>query len=352
MRVASTVATFLLAVAIAPAAWAQDGGRMDAGRLDASAPDGGMLDGATSEGGAPDAADPPPEPPLRAVARDPAAVVARGRNLVVTAGDVVAAINAHPAPLRGAFVTPSELDRAGDELVRDRLLAAEARRRGLDRDPRVRAEIDRLLGRAVLDPLVDASLRETVSAQEVQRYYDAHLPDFTRPERVRTSVIVLEDQPAARRILGQVRSRPAAFRGLVRRYSTDRRSRVRGGDAGWWDRVGGGTDPALVDAAFALGTPGQFVDRVVATEDELFYVIRLDERRAAEQIPLSELRVTIESRIRRDRLGTLADHVTATLARQAQLGRTPASRVVRMVAERAPAATVPRDGGVPRDAGR
>ncbi len=373
MRVAWTAATLWLGLAIShgaraqdagrPDAGAPDAGRVDAGRADAGRPDAGRSDAGLSDASVTDAAtrdgslgdagpDEPPAPPLRAFARDPSAQVARGRDVAVTAGDVAAVINARPAALRGTFAAASELDRVGEELVRERLLAAEARRRRLDRDPRIRRELDRILARAVLDPLVDASLREPVAAADVQRYYDSHPADFTRPERVRTSVIVLEDEPTARRVLAMVRrSRPGAFRGIVRRFSTDRRSRRRSGDAGFWDRVGGGTDPALVDAAFALAAPGQLVDHVVATQDELFYIIRLDERRPAEVIPLADLRVTIESRIRRERLGVLEDHVASSLAHQAGVQATPASRVVRMVPERA-SATAGRDAGVSRDAGR
>ncbi|MCC6554946.1 MAG: peptidylprolyl isomerase, partial [Polyangiaceae bacterium] len=90
-------------------------------------------------------ADPSPAPPAPAAAQMPAGVVARVGDLDVTADTVARVAAAQRIPL----------DRARDAAIRDALLAAGARARGLHDDPALRAQIQAVLARRVLRQLLD-----------------------------------------------------------------------------------------------------------------------------------------------------------------------------------------------------
>lgn len=76
----------------------------------------------------------------------PGEVIARGQGVTVTAGELYAALSdAPPSLLRRYAQEPAALAALVDRMVSDRLLAAEARRVGLDRDAAVMAALERAL---------------------------------------------------------------------------------------------------------------------------------------------------------------------------------------------------------------
>jgi hypothetical protein len=90
-----------------------------------------------------------------------------------------------------------------DRMVADRLLAAEARRVGLDRDAVVVAAVERALvsrlRATVLNPRAGGT--EVVTDEDVRRWYDAHPDRFHIPERRRARAIFLTDRAEATRVL-------------------------------------------------------------------------------------------------------------------------------------------------------
>jgi len=311
----------------------RDGGARDAGARDAGARDAGARSAVPRDGGAPDAARPPSSPPpTKAIARDPRRVYAKTSSFTVTARDLAAAINARSPWLRPAPGRADQVEEIAVELVRERLLATEARRRRLHGDPDIRREIDRVLARALLDRELASIDARPVSPADIERYYRAHLSDFTRPEQVRITALVVDDVVTARRLIPQLRrSNPWNLRFLARRWSRDRRTRTRSGDFGWHAREGGPADlRPLVEAAFALAHPGDVANEPVVGVDARFYVVRLEERRAPEVVPLGQVRATIDSRIRHERRAQAIDRLAETLGRASGLELHPASPLIRI----------------------
>jgi hypothetical protein len=89
-----------------------------------------------------------------------------------------------------------------EEMVDVELLAAEARRLGLDKEPEAQDAVRTILRDAIL-----AQAREglptpaQITDQEIRAYYDAHLDKFTEPERRRVAAIVMADKKEAQKVL-------------------------------------------------------------------------------------------------------------------------------------------------------
>jgi hypothetical protein len=89
-----------------------------------------------------------------------------------------------------------------EEMIDVELLAAEARRLGLDKDPEADDAIRMILRDALL-----AQSREGLPAPagiadaEIRAYYDAHLDKFSEPERRRLGAIVVADKKDAAKVL-------------------------------------------------------------------------------------------------------------------------------------------------------
>lgn len=267
--------------------------------------------------------------PLVARAPRPAAAVATaGNDVLVTAEDVAASIDARPAAMRGQYADPARIDDAGDELVRDRLLADEARARGVDGDSEVRREIDRVLARVLAERLTHATPETTPTAAQIQAFYDAHQADYTRPEQAHVLGIPLETRAEAEQVARAVRGTSEShFRSLARRHIHSRRLRSSGGDLGFVF-AGGAADPAIVEAALALSNVGDTSDP--AETDERFWILFLLEKRPPEPIPLADLQRSIASRMARERERAAVAELAARLALQRHVQMTPASRVVQM----------------------
>lgn len=270
--------------------------------------------------------------PAQAVTDDPARVLARGRGVTVTAGDVVAEINSRPPALRAGYAEGQRIDQVAREILRRRLLAIEARRRGLADDPVIAQRIEAMLSEELLRRELAAIDAQRITPREIEDYYQAHLAAFTKPERVRASVIVVRDQALGRRVVTwATNTSERRFLLLVRRNSLERSRWAPGSDVGWILRTGGRVDPAIVTAAFALQTPGQVGPEPIQAADGRWYVLRFEERLPVETTPLADVRSAIETRIRAERRAAAADAVVQRVGRELGVRVTPANRAVRVI---------------------
>lgn len=233
--------------------------------------------------------------------------------------------------MRGQYVAPSAVDHAARTLLRERLLADEARRTHVDDETDVRAEVDRVLAEAVLQRAIAGQTPTPVSDAEVEAYYNAHILDmFTEPEKIRPLVIMVRTEALARRLIAQLRrANERRFRATARRVS-EGRSASDGGDVGWLS-AGGAQDPALIAEAFRLREPGRMSEAPVAAADNIFYIVRIAERQDPVPMSLDGLRRTIRSRIEGERRTALEDALLQRLMRERGVRVVPAAPHVRVV---------------------
>lgn len=142
-----------------------------------------------------------------------------------------------------------------------------------------------------------------ISPDKIEAYYRKNVAQYSTPEEIRLSMIVLrpeeggagEDPVEAERAMAkEIRAKladGADFAGMAQMYSDDSTSEF-GGDWGWIDRKTLTAD--LNKVAFSLA-PGQ-LSEVVQIGDS-FYIMRVEARKAATTKPLSELREEIGKKL-------------------------------------------------------
>ena len=124
----------------------------------------------------------------------------------------------------------------GQVLVPELLYAAEAKQRGLERDPGIVARHDQMLARSVEEQIRDAARTPGPTDAEIQGYYDAHSKQYNSPIRIRVWRIVVADEASAKAILDQVKGQGQAgvtkWKQLAREKSLDTATAMRDGDVG------------------------------------------------------------------------------------------------------------------------
>ncbi len=228
-----------------------------------------------------------------------------------------------------------------EQLIDDRVLLAEAARRGLSLPPAdveaaakateaamgpdgLRRELsvegitldawraqlgDTLLIRTLLAALPPPP---PITEHDVRSYYEAHRTDFRRPEQFRARIITAPTRPEAEALRGQVAG-GADFAALARAKSTSPEKEA-GGELGFLPK---GQLPPEFDAALERLKPGELSPVVESPYG--FHVFRLEERRAAQQPTLEEVRDVIRETLARSRRETTNGRWLAELRGKAKV---------------------------------
>lgn len=141
----------------------------------------------------------------------------------------------------------------------------------------------------------------TIPPGQVIRYYEDHKEDFKQAPQVKLWLILIEgeeDSPqraAAKQRAEEIVERLSAgeaFQDLAREYSSGA-FRDKGGDWDWVEK-GSLLRSDLEEVAFSL-QPGQYSE-VIPTESG-FYILRVEDRKEAGYLPLSDVRLQIQKRL-------------------------------------------------------
>jgi len=258
--------------------------------------------------------------------------------VATVAGEPITTIDLGRALVRnGAEVSNQYEDVAArrellDDLIETKLLAVAGRRAGYDKDPEVVAMVDRMVADRYLRELVAANPGEKDVKEEEQRaYYEAHRADFTLPDRVRASIILLRfplnaqdaDKAVTREraatLLNDAKTQkdlPGSFVSLAREHSQDLLTRDRGGDLGWLPR-GARTHrvpSALLDALFKIEGEGNFGPLVET--DVGVYVVRLTGLTVGQVKPYEEVAADIRQILLAEKSKRLNDERYRQLSKQ------------------------------------
>ncbi len=190
---------------------------------------------------------------------DPSAgpIVAEVSGVRISAREFEAAA-ARKVPADGVALSAAEKKEVIDELVVEKILYLEAKRRGIDRDPKVQ----KVMVNTLLRQEVYAGVRNSdFTQEELLAYFEAHKDEFVVPEKVQVRRIFIKGEPTrpnteakelSERLRAQVVADPGAFRELASEHSEDPYRR-RGGDLGYLAREGKpGIDQEVVERAFGL----------------------------------------------------------------------------------------------------
>jgi len=148
--------------------------------------------------------------------------------------------------------------------------------------------------REALLMLIDGSVVEGVTEEEVLRHYRDHEGEYRRPERVRLRQILVEDVETRDRVVAELAA-GTPFEEVARRHSSDSGAVV----GGWQGELAREDLPlAFAEPIFRL-QPGE-VSEVVAV-DYGFHLFQVTERYPESLVPLAEAKLEIAENLTRQK---------------------------------------------------
>ncbi len=174
-----------------------------------------------------------------------------------------------------------------DEVIDQKLLAAEALQRNLDEDPvaqrRLAAARERILGDMLVESVVSAAVNENA----IRGLYQEQLKLARQSEEIRARQIVVATQEEAEAIKNLLAT-GASFEALAMERSTDAATRFNGGDLGYFT-----TDvmPEAYEGALKTAKAGEVVGPFEVEGG--WAVVRVEDRRLEEPITLEAARPQI-----------------------------------------------------------
>lgn len=205
-----------------------------------------------------------------------------------------------------------------DEVVDQKLLAAEAVKRKLDKDPlaqrRLMAAHDRVLG----DILVDSEVNKSVTENGIQSLYREQLKLARQSEEMKARQIVAKTQADAEAIK-KLLTTGASFEALAMERSTDTATRFNGGDFGGYFTLDVMPEPyqaALKDAP---------VNQIIGPfpVEGGFALVRVEEKRQEAPITIEAARPQIVRFLTYDRVRELLENLRGGAKVELLLPKTP-----------------------------
>ncbi|MDE2251174.1 MAG: peptidylprolyl isomerase [Gammaproteobacteria bacterium] len=251
-------------------------------------------------------------PAQKAAAAPKGEIVAQRGDLKLTAAEVRAMLNAaDPAVRAKAEADPAALAAFVRDRLIDEAMLAEAKAQGWDKKPdvlrRIAAARDAIIVQAYAASLVPADPKFPTD-EPVNETYEANKAKFMLPRQYHIAQIAIfvpkDAKPnadaAARKKADEVRAeavRPTAdFEALAKKYSQDKVTAEKGGDAGWIREDA--LVPAIRDAI--AGTSDGSVSAVIHLPDG-YHIVQLLGVKAAGPAPLEMVRPQIVAALKQAR---------------------------------------------------
>lgn len=240
-------------------------------------------------------------------------VLAKVGDQVITLGDYANVLDRMDRFERMRYQTPERRKALLEELINTELLAREAERRGLDKQPETQAYVNQLLADEVRRRLRGTLPEpEELPADEVREYYAAHRDELATPERRRIALLSVASKTHGEKLLAELRddaslSRwnqlslahhvvPAHTGALPTAVLGDEGFVTAEGDTAESERL----SAAVRKAAFEIAEAG-VVPKLVE-DDGLFHLVRVTTIVAAHVPTLEEADTIIRSRLIDQRL--------------------------------------------------
>lgn len=173
------------------------------------------------------------------------------------------------------------------ELANQELFYLDAIDKGYDREEGFQAEVEKIKGNILKKYALERLLRDLeVSDNELEAFYFSNKDQFTEPESMRASHILVDEAEKAEEILNEINN-GLSFEEAAEKYSNCP-SKEMGGDLGYFSR--GRMVPEFENAAFKT-QPGQITGPVKTQFG--YHIIKVTERKKPEVKHLSEVKEQI-----------------------------------------------------------
>jgi parvulin-like peptidyl-prolyl cis-trans isomerase-like protein len=226
-------------------------------------------------------------------------------DVTITLGEFQERINRQSPYIRARYTSLEQKKEFLESLVRFEVLAKEAYRRGLDKDPEVVRTMKQVMIQKLMRDEFDAKVTaDTVADAEMKAYYDANLAEYVKPEEVRVSAIILKNKAQAERVLLEAKGEPGktnkGFRDLVMKYSTDEETKLRGGDLRYLEMQSKDLPGPVIKGAFGLINTGD-VSGVIEAGNGTFYILKQTGRRKSITKSFDDAKPQIRNKLFREK---------------------------------------------------
>ena len=223
----------------------------------------------------------------------------------ITLAEFQERINRQSPYIRARYTSLEQKKEFLDSLIRFEVLAKEAYRRGMDKDPEVIRTMKQVMIQKLMRDEFDTKVTaDTVADAEMKAYYDANLAEYLKPEEIRVSAIIVKNRAQADRVALEARGDAGktnkGFRDLVMKYSADEDTKLRGGDLRYFDTTTKEVPPNVVKAAFQLYNTGD-VSTAIDAGNGTFYVLKQTGRRKSITKTFEDAKPQIRNKMFRDK---------------------------------------------------
>jgi peptidyl-prolyl cis-trans isomerase C len=196
--------------------------------------------------------------------------VARGEGFTITTDEFKARIDEQSPFIRARYSSIERKKEFLDNLIRQEVLAVEAEKQGLDKDPEVRATLRKIM----VQKLVQKRFQQEPGAvpdvpeADLQKYYDEHRAEYVRPRKVRVHAVIYNAaagtperakklalaKKGLQKVKAEEKKNPLVFAQVVAEQSEDAASKATAGDLQFrsFEELEKGYSTQLATAAFSL----------------------------------------------------------------------------------------------------
>jgi peptidyl-prolyl cis-trans isomerase C len=213
----------------------------------------------------------------------------------VTEADLALAIS----DLDQQFVRlPEEQRRAAalSAVIEIRLLANEAKAKGLDKDPDYRRRAAFLEQRALHGETIEKEVAAKITDEEVRQRYDTEIANTPPVNEVHARHILVKTKEEAEAIIKELDG-GASFEALANEKTNDPSGKTSGGDLGYFGP--GQMVPEFEKAAFAL-EPGAYTKEPVQSQFG-WHVIKVEDKRARQPPAFEQVKEQFRQLILREK---------------------------------------------------
>ncbi len=190
-----------------------------------------------------------------------------------------------------------------DQLSLQLLIAQEAIKKGMDKQPDVLDQIDLTRQSILANAFVQDYLKSSPVGEDTLKAEYEKIKVQMGGSEYKARHILLEREAEAKAIILQLKKNPKSFDSLAKAKSKDAGSKTSGGDLGWFDPH---TMVPEFGAAVAKLAKGQFTEEPVKSQFG-YHVIMLDDSRAKVIPPLDQIKPQLQQQIQQENLKKLFD---------------------------------------------
>lgn len=184
-----------------------------------------------------------------------------------------------------------------DQLINEKLLSVEADRANLSQDPEVLKQLEAAKGQIIRTVYLERRVAERVNDDSIKAFYEKLKSENQGREETRATHVLVASEAEALEVIKALDG-GADIKALAAERSVDPSAKMNKGDLGYFQKDA--MVPEFADAAFGL-QPGEYTKTPVKTQFG-YHIIKVEDRRAAQVPPLSEVEGAIRNKLTQDAL--------------------------------------------------